>query len=110
MIPVCIARRILSRPLLPAIPINTFPQLPIPCLIATPSIQQSIPRVTTHHILQQTIETMHRVRHWYTWGLPRDDFGEGLADYGKTVELMISRDKRQQLHSVHEGLEILTHR
>lgn len=98
VITVCIARRILSRPLLPAVPINAFSQLPIPRLVATPSIQQSIPRITTYHILQQTVETMHRVRHWYTWSLARDDFSEGLADDGETVELMISRNKRQQLH------------
>lgn len=110
MVTVCIARRIFSHPLLPAVPVNTFPQLPIPRLVATPSIQQSIPRVTTHHILQQAIETMHGVRHWYTGSLTRDDFGEGLADDGETVELMISRDKRQQLHCVYEGVERLTHR
>lgn len=47
---------------------------------------------------------MHRVRHWYTRGLARDDLGEGLADDRQTVELMIPIDKRQRVHCVIESV------
>jgi hypothetical protein len=58
MITINITRRISSRPLPPTIPINATTQLSITRLITTPGIQQRIPRIPAHEILQQTIEAV----------------------------------------------------